>query len=421
MRKPKILLVNPPIHDFTAYDFWLKPFGLLKVGGMLKENAELFFFDFLDRAKMSNKSDDFGRGKFLEEKIPKPEEFKTIKRYYRRFGLPRKDFEDFLKKTNIDFALITTTMTYWYPGVKEAIDTIKKFHPKTKIVLGGVYATLCEEHAYGLGADLVIKGTNLADLFDFTGAEKSNSIPVWDSYLSLDYGIVKITEGCPFKCSYCANSLLYQNFKPLSLDDAINELRYFASHGVKNVVFYDDALLFRADEILMPFLERVQREFGNYFNFHTPNALNARFFNRELAEVMVKAGFKTFFFGFDSSSVEWQKKTSGKVSNEEIEKAVNYLIDLNVPKESITVYVMLGHPDQTQEEVEESIRFVKKLGAKAMISEFSPVPKTRDFEKAMDKIGAPYDKPLYTSKTAYPIFRWGEEEVNRLKRFAKST
>jgi hypothetical protein len=27
----KILLVNPPIYDFSAYDFWLKPYGLLRV------------------------------------------------------------------------------------------------------------------------------------------------------------------------------------------------------------------------------------------------------------------------------------------------------------------------------------------------------------------------------------------------------
>ena len=27
----KILLVNPPIYDFAAYDFWLKPYGLLYI------------------------------------------------------------------------------------------------------------------------------------------------------------------------------------------------------------------------------------------------------------------------------------------------------------------------------------------------------------------------------------------------------
>ena len=33
--KPRILLVNPPIYDFFAYHFWLKPSGMLRVAGFL--------------------------------------------------------------------------------------------------------------------------------------------------------------------------------------------------------------------------------------------------------------------------------------------------------------------------------------------------------------------------------------------------
>jgi len=47
--KPRILLVNPPIYDFSAYDFWLKPYGMLRVAGLLRGQAEFSLFDFLDR------------------------------------------------------------------------------------------------------------------------------------------------------------------------------------------------------------------------------------------------------------------------------------------------------------------------------------------------------------------------------------
>ena len=53
----KILLVNPPIYDFTAYDFWLKPYDLLSiaseyiaVNGGLYEGLEIILairFTFL--------------------------------------------------------------------------------------------------------------------------------------------------------------------------------------------------------------------------------------------------------------------------------------------------------------------------------------------------------------------------------------
>ena len=75
---PKILLVNPPIYDFAAYDFWLKPYGMLTVAGYLREVADIRLFDYLDRRhpflddKKELKSDLWGRGQYFEQKIHTP-------------------------------------------------------------------------------------------------------------------------------------------------------------------------------------------------------------------------------------------------------------------------------------------------------------------------------------------------------------
>jgi hypothetical protein len=98
---PKILLVNPPIYDFAAYDFWLKPYGMLTVAGYLRGKAEFKLFDYLDRlhpfvAKHRGlESDRWGRGRFYCKKISSPAALGAIPRYYRRFGLPRDVFIDF--------------------------------------------------------------------------------------------------------------------------------------------------------------------------------------------------------------------------------------------------------------------------------------------------------------------------------------
>jgi hypothetical protein len=71
--KKDILLINPWIYDFTAYDFWLKPLGLLYIAAILKKHSDfsLHFIDCLDRhhpllgRKLKTKPD--GRGAFLKE------------------------------------------------------------------------------------------------------------------------------------------------------------------------------------------------------------------------------------------------------------------------------------------------------------------------------------------------------------------
>src|SRR6185503_18699962 len=73
----KLLLVNPPIYDFTAYDFWLRPYGLLRVAGRLR-TCDLTAFDYL----VSRHRDDFGRGQFDRQLISKPAPLSDVPRRF---------------------------------------------------------------------------------------------------------------------------------------------------------------------------------------------------------------------------------------------------------------------------------------------------------------------------------------------------
>jgi hypothetical protein len=416
---PKILLVNPPIYDFAAYDFWLKPYGMLSIAGFLRGKAEFSLFDYLDRlhpfiAGKNIESDQWGRGRFCFEKIEHPEPFKKIPRFYRRFGLPRKLFWDFLEgQKPFDFALVQTTMTYWYPGVSEVIEDIRKISPKTKIILGGNYVTLCPVHASTLGADLLVKTNELEPLWDYMQLEPDLQQPaLWEIYNKLKVGVLKLAEGCPFKCTYCSVPKVYGSFKSRSIEHSISELELLTEIGADNVAFYDDALLFDAEHVLIPFIKEVINRDINV-NFHSPNALNARFITKELAELMVQAGFKTFYLGFESSSAQWQEKTGSKVFSDELATAVKFLKDVGANPQDVTAYQILGHPHMGIQQLEESMRFVSSLGIRGMLADFSPIPGTPDGELCRKWVDM--DEPLFHNKTAFPIIMLGFDESNRLK------
>jgi len=74
---PHILLVNPWIHDFAAYDFWAKPLGLLTLASILRRHGfNITYLDCLDRFhEKALQTDPYarcGRGPYLKTKIPKP-------------------------------------------------------------------------------------------------------------------------------------------------------------------------------------------------------------------------------------------------------------------------------------------------------------------------------------------------------------
>jgi hypothetical protein len=395
-----LLLVNPPIYDFTAFDFWLRPYGLLRVGGQLRK-YRLTTFDYL----VSRDRDAFGRGRFDRQSIPRPAPLADIPRRFYRFGRSRDEFLRVLSGQTFDVVLIQTVMTYWYLGVREVIEDVRRIQPHARIVLGGVYATLCPAHALSLGADQVIQGSDLTSL----GLPLSDGLPLWEGVDS-HVGVLKITDGCPFRCTYCSVPVVSPDFAARPQDACIEELRYLASLGARHVAFYDDALLFKPDRVLIPFLDAVLRQ-DLRLCFHTPNALNARFITPEIACLMVRAGFKTFFLGFESNAYDWQKRTGGKVYSNEFGNAVRMLNAAGAS--SVTAYIIIGHPESRAQDLEDSIRFAATQGARVMLSEFAPIPGTPDGDVC--RAHTSLDEPLNHNKTAFTIRFLGEERVNSLK------
>lgn len=418
----RILLVNPPIYDFAAYDFWLKPFGMLKVAGAVRHAADITLFDYLDREhplalQQQLRRDAWQRGAFPSEDIPKPDLFAAIPRRYHRFGLPRRLFHEFLQQQEpFDFVLIQSVMTYWYPGIREVLEDLKHYCPTAKTILGGVYATLCPAHARSLGVDLVIEGSRLEPLWNLLGiAPQPDGLPCWESYPQLRVGILKLAQGCPFRCSYCSVPVVDPRFFGHPLDRSLRELELLLQLGVTDVAFYDDALLYQPERILIPFLREVMQR-GWTVNFHTPNALNARFISDELATLLVEAGFKTFHLGFESSAYAWHRHTDRKVYSHELVRAVERLVAAGADRRHITAYLIMGHPHSELQEVEASLRFAQDTGIRSMLAEFSPIPGTPDGEACRRWVNL--DEPLAHNKTAFPIIRLGWDEVQRLRGIA---
>jgi radical SAM superfamily enzyme YgiQ (UPF0313 family) len=194
------------------------------------------------------------------------------------------------------------------------------------------------------------------------------------------------------------------------LAESLSELEQLVRLGARNVALYDDALLYRADDILVPFLEILIKH-NIKVAFHTPNGLHARFITPKIARLMVKAGFRSFFLGFESDSGGWQEMTGGKVYAQEFARAVRCLRDAGA--DSVISYVIIGHPDSKEQNIESTLRLAHSSGVRIMLSEFAPVPGTPDGERSRRWVDM--DEPLEHNKTAFTIYRLGMERVTRLK------
>ncbi len=454
-QRPRALLVVPPVYDFAFYDLFTAPFGLVRIGRWLSAAGyDVRLVDALRtddersrelRGAPRRRPD--GTGKAFRTRVEWPAGPLPVDRSFARYGIVAESFRtriaDAFEGAAPDVALVTSGMTYWYPGVVEAVQTVRAAHPLASIAVGGVYASLLPEHcAAATGADLVAAGSSTADLAAFLG-RLGLPVPTGAPHGAVvdsgrGFAAVRLNEGCPYRCDYCASHMLCPRFEPGDPYAAAAEVsRLSEREGVRNFAFYDDALLVDRKRVFAAFFERFAAggaaDTGaagadpgpgaaqSSVKFHLPNAVHMSHLDADIAGLMNRAGVQEVRLGFESDSDAFHaahdagsgpKVAGGEAADDNgtagdgaaLSNAVNALRAGGFSPDRIGVYVLAGLPGQRRGEVERSVRTAGEQGVNVYVSEFSPVPGTPIWERCVELCELPIgEEPLYQNNTLLPM------------------
>ncbi len=385
-----VLGVNPPVRDFAFMDLWSKPLGLLYILQTLRADNEVSLLDCVAFAACGEKS--FGRSKIKKTEIEKPEVYRGIPRRYHHFGITGGDIKKYIAEMPApDVILVTSAMTYWYPGVRWAIERLSEIFPDVPILLGGIYASLMPEHAALLGADYIVCGR----------CEPAAPYPAMDLYKAPGYGVVMTSFGCPFSCRYCASGVLWPRYHRRPLDAVLKEIDFQASLGARDFAFYDDALLLDKEDLFYPLCREVRDRYRGALRLHTPNGLHVRQIDARCADILFETGFKTIRLSLESIDPRVAHDSSSKVAAKEYASAVKALLAAGYAPADCETYILAGLPGQDIGSVRESIMFVRECGGVPKLAEFSPIPGTPYFEDAARLLPELRTEPLLQNNSVY--------------------
>jgi radical SAM superfamily enzyme YgiQ (UPF0313 family) len=438
---PPLILVNPWIYDFAAYDLWSKPLGLLYLAGYLRHcGFPVHLVDCLSvhHPAMKGRSSvkpavrrAYGTGKYFSQRVDKPATLAGVPRPYSRYGLLPEIVSQELKKIRNPAAiLVTSLMTYWYPGVRETIRLAKDVHPGVPVILGGIYATLCPGHAAretGADATVTDRGPQalltLLEEWGISAPEPPSEgvelpYPAFDLLSDIDYVCLLTSVGCPYGCRYCASRFLNPVPSHRSPGEVLEEIRFWKTHyHVRDFAFYDDALLVGAETHFSVLLEEIAR-LDLDLRFHTPNALHVKEITADIARLMHLTGFRTIRLGLETSDLSALRQLGPKLGEGDFQQAVSHLHRAGFSPAEIGAYIMIGLPGQSVDSVISTIDFVGSTGAIPFLSEYSPIPHTSLWAEAVRQ--SEYDlssEPLFQNNILIPCWTAeNRQELPRLKR-----
>jgi anaerobic magnesium-protoporphyrin IX monomethyl ester cyclase len=193
--------------------------------------------------------------------------------------------------------------------------------------------------------------------------------------------VMSISRGCVFNCGFCETRKLWGNicrgFSPKRVIGEIEDLQ--SRYGTKGIYFINDNFTLRKKETA----ELCNLMIENKLDLEWVCDTRVDLVNDELLSLMSKAGCKTIWFGVESASTKILQRIGRNTTPQEVETAFK-LCRKNGVKTACSF--MLGLPDETLKDMEDSLKFAKKLNPDwCQFNTFIAYPDSRLYNELLEK------------------------------------
>lgn len=289
----------------------------------------------------------------------------------------------------IGFSLVT----YEYKRSYDLIRNVRREFPNIPIVVGGPHVAVvgkeamaeCHEIDYGISHEgeqaLVqlcrqeIPLGQIAGLLYRTQGQVTNGAPpapITDldavafpryegvglkaEHYARERNIVT-SRGCPYRCTFCPNSVIAKKFRARSAKNVVDELEYWYDRGIKMFNVNDDNFTLLKERVHGICDEIERRRLKGLF-IRCANGLRADKVDRDLLARMKEVGVREVAFGADGGNDHVLRDLVHKGETiADIERAIKDACDLGL---SVKLFIVVGHPGETLADVEDSFALAQR-------------------------------------------------------------
>ncbi|SES91192.1 Radical SAM superfamily protein [Methanococcoides vulcani] len=233
--------------------------------------------------------------------------------------------------------MITTLFTYWSDNVWKCVSHYRNEFPKSKIIIGGIYATLHHKMDYFKKQLTQYE----AEVFVGLNSEAEEAMPDYSLIDNVDYHVMHGMRGCIRKCSFCGT----WKIEPKRLDKTPERIsEEILAAGKNKVIFFDNNFLANKHikEVLVALSEiRIN---GRPIIYESQSGFDGRLLENDpdIAILLKKARFTNVRIAWD-----------GAISDKQtIAMQIKHLIDAGYNSKDIFVFMIYNYEIPIDEMIE---------------------------------------------------------------------
>lgn len=199
---------------------------------------------------------------------------------------------------------------------------------------------------------------------------------------------ISSSRGCPYNCTFCSSKIVFKKVRRFSPEYTVSEIKeLIEKYKVKRLFFLDDTFIVDKNHIKNFCNLMIEKNLNIRIRWEVLGRSNLiKFEDLELLLLMKEAGCEAIDYGFESGCPRVLKFLKGETINiEDHQRAIEV-----TRKAGLKVFgtFMIGTPDEREEELEETVRFIERNLNKidrfdTFITE--PFPGSKLWEKCVEK------------------------------------
>jgi radical SAM superfamily enzyme YgiQ (UPF0313 family) len=396
----KILLIQPPIQDFYDTDIRLQPLGLC----MLKAAARKFLPDIQVTVRDYHQ----GHGR---KTVPLPAELSYLREYFRHpdtspfssffhyyhFGASFEEIGEDIAYEKPDLVGISSLFSAYHQEALACARQVKK-HLNIPVLMGGSHVSAAPLSVLrDPSVDFIIRREGERPFVEFLKALEAalppdsvpnlgfkrngepalnpmaenfplDELPVADfsdlppdRYLFEKKPLCFITtsRGCPHQCTFCSvHSTFGEKFRRRAPKKVASEIKQRFSEGYRVFDFEDDNLSFSREDLRETLNALIAELPGNDLRLVAMNGISYLNLDREILELMKKAGFRNLNISLVSANADVLARLRRPHTLNKYLDVVNQAHELGF---EIVSYQILGLPYESTEDMIDTMALMATL------------------------------------------------------------